>query len=161
MKIQFQGHNECLLATIAILRGIPLSTIRVRAHKVLNTFTTPSSTVSWAEFVQGPTEVPKYLHRNIIHKLLTDFKCTKYVNAETFTLAQCPVFLTGINDSELKGKGSISFAFYIGDVCTARHICAYEKGLIYDSLELKPLTLSQWLAQYPRARIEEIIDGKL
>jgi hypothetical protein len=122
MKIETQGHNECMLATFAAVSRMPLSEVRDLALSL-------SGAKSWNDVLSVPCWA-----EGIIYKMAK----WKKIPAEAFI----PPFLymsdyvpVGSNSYDLSGIGTILIYYKDAFGELTGHIAPYEDWKIYNSSE--------------------------
>ena len=123
MKVEKQGESECLLATMAALRGVPLESVRKRAINI-------ACTDSWQTLFKNRSEnrVVNQVFWGAIKILAKemnipyDILVNKGASGGTVPTPELP---------EGK-KGAVSFMFKHQDTQILYHICPFENGMVYD-----------------------------
>ena len=136
MKVERQGLNECMLATIAALQGRPLDHVRVEACRA-------ARVDKWDDLIYPHPQVETYwqaIERVAGPKLYPIVHCR-------YTGAMVPSGERTIPDV---GRGVVVVIF---DDSTTFHIMPWENGLIYDPIDPHPVTLRDWLHGHPTATV--------
>lgn len=143
-----QQPDECYLVATAILRNVPIATLRQEAAKMLRDLTgKPKITYAWIFRKVGHDERQ---YRAIIWYQFATLFGKKYAMPHGVALIAppptgCPPappeqFLGRVG--ELAGRGTIDILFAKRQM---RHIVVYQDGIIYDGLAEGPLAYSDWL----------------
>lgn len=135
MKVELQGPNECMLATIAALADVPLATVRARALRL-------TGGASW------------YVVASYYPRLY--WAAARWLAEEYGVVAAVALkpLVAGAHPPRRwrrlpAGRGSIIFRFG-----KRYHICPFADGLIYDPMTPEtPQTLAEYRQRYPRCRV--------
>ena len=139
MKHIKQGHNECKLATIAMLADISLDKVREIACQAVNV-------TSWANLYKNDeryfTAIAVVLGIIIVKgKVLIASDIVPLLNnMEAISTATAKKYLPG-ETLPLNGKGEL----FIGWVTNFAHSVAYENGIIFDPAQDKEYPFVEWM----------------
>ena len=120
MKVEPQGPNECMLATIAALANVPLAEVRERALKY-------AKATCWADVVYTKQ------YWKTVHALRRAYKAPVPTRA-TFYRWHNSATVCGA-DVSLSGRGSVVVK---ADAYTRYHIMPFEDGHVYDTSTPNP-----------------------
>lgn len=168
IKHVIQGHNECALASIAMLAEVSLDEVRKVACKA-------AGVRKWGNLWRGWTKKQRserfILGRNAVLKrwpvpCLWNIETYTEINIESLPTSNEPVnaaiiinFPTDHSNFNFtfKGKGHIIGYNQRG---SGSHSVVYEDGIIFDSAKTEPIHILAWLAfkknKYKRLEIRKI-----
>ena len=143
MRMERQGHKECMLAVIAALQGRLLAVVRQEALNI-------AQTASWSTEVENPLSYWNAVEAVAGPRL--------YAVLRPLHRRPPPAGLPETIPST--GRGVVTVIWASG----GGHIMGWQNGLIYDPQSTNPeipVTLDEWLLLHPRARVHAIctIDG--
>ena len=133
MKVERQGTNECMLATIAGLLGRPLDQVRAEACRA-------GQVDRWNDLISRPGAYWQAVEQVAGPDLYPIVNCrysTTVPTAREWTIPN-------------SGRGVIVVTFR--DSPTS-HIMPWENSLIYDPMDPHPVTLQDWLLANPEATV--------
>ncbi len=149
MKVEQQGYNECLLATIAALSNTPLKTVRKYACE-------RAGYEHWSQMIDNVDAGTYWIYAKDIAYL--------FGGPDMWALiGPAGSHVPGSSVSELdtygmrklpdKGRGTITFKSKRRGVRIS-HIAPWKDGLIYDPENPKtPMTFRQYLKLRPRMKV--------
>lgn len=132
MRAYKQEPEECILATIASLSGVPLHVIRKKALKMANG-------VPWKQVVMSAKQGNRHLYWNVQSTLAKELGLKGLIPTSDRDMRRPPISAMG--DSSVQ-RGSIVISYL-----TSAHIVPFEGSFVYDSGPGMKESIDEWLSR--------------
>ena len=135
LKVEQQGTNECMLATIAALLGRPLDQVRAEACRA-------ARVDKWGDLIYPHHQTERYWQT-----------VERVAGPGLYPIVYCrdgTMVPSGEKTIPNVGRGVVVVIY---DDPPAAHIMPWANGVIYDPIDPHPVTLEDWLRDHPTATI--------